>query len=113
MSPSSRSSTPPGASSSSSASTSSAWSRRTRTASLVSTAPASGRAPEIEGFVRPPLTKQTPELAQQRLVQAQVLVGHRVGQLPGQAPLLLAELARDDDVDHHTKVAVAPRAAQA
>ena len=58
-------------------------------------------------------SEQALELADQRLVGAQVLVGHRVGQLLGQAALVLAELARDDDVDHHAQVAVAARAAQA
>src|SRR4029453_7104873 len=74
---------------------------RTRSASRITPAPLRGSS------------EQALELAQQRLVRAQVLLGHRVGQLLGQAALLLAELARDDDVDHHAQVAVAAGAAQA
>src|SRR4051794_21862473 len=94
----SRSSTPAGASASSSASTTSASARRTRSARRITAAPLGA--------------DEALELADERLVGADVVVGHRVGELLDELALLARQTPRRDDVGDDAQVAAAPRAAQ-
>src|SRR4051812_32095009 len=98
----SASSTPPGASSSSSASTTSASSRRTRTARRITGKPRPAPASPAE---------QPAQLADHRLVRAQLVGLDGLGQALEQLALLALELARDHDVGHDAQVALPPAAA--
>src|SRR4051812_3452500 len=106
----SASSTPPGASSSSSASTTSASSRRTRTANRIMAKPRpagsfrGGSSPRGSrprpGRPSSSAAEEPAQLADHRLVRAQLVGLDGLGQALEQVALLALELARDHDVGH-------------